>query len=274
MGETLKRAIFGSIFVALVVAACIYSSFSLTMLMLVVSTIGLYEWCRMQGADSMPILVFSLILNYMILGWNNPVLIILGFGSSAVAIGQMAVVLFVFAIWVLVKYKTEAIDKLAVAINGLVLISLPCLLLLRMQPFKAEEYQYVYPLAVFILIWISDTMAYVAGRLFGKHKLFEILSPKKTVEGWIGGAFFTAIAGAFLYYLWEIGPLWQGFVLAFVIAIFGVFGDLFISSIKRKTGLKDTGNIIPGHGGIIDRFDAFFFAVPAAYAWYAFTLVI
>ncbi len=101
-----------------------------------------------------------------------------------------------------------------------------------------------------------------------------MLSPKKTIEGWVGGAAFTGLGGMLLYYIWGIGPLWQGLVLGILIAAFGVFGDLFISSIKRKLNLKDIGNIIPGHGGVLDRFDAFLFAVPVAFAWLAITLVI
>ena len=274
MGETLKRALFGSLFVAIVVIACLYSYFSLFGLMVLVSTIGLYEWLKLQSIDSVPNLILTFMLNYMALGWGRPLLIQLSIGSSTVAIGQMSLVLFVLFIIVLIKYKTEATTVISGIIGGLVLISIPCLLLLRMKIPEIEGYSFKLPLLVFILVWLSDTMAYVFGRLMGKHKLFEVLSPKKTIEGWIGGAVFTGIGAMYLFHLWGIGPLWQGAILGILIAIFGVFGDLYISSLKRKVGVKDTGNIIPGHGGILDRFDAFFFAVPVAYAWLAFTSIL
>lgn len=274
MGETLKRALFGSLFVAIVVIACLYSYFSLFGLMVLVSTIGLYEWLKLQSIDSVPNLILTFMLNYMALGWGRPLLIQLNIGSSTVAIGQMSLVLFVLFILVLIKYKTEATTVISGIIGGLVLISIPCLLLLRMKIPEIEGYSFKLPLLVFILVWLSDTMAYVFGRLMGKHKLFEVLSPKKTIEGWVGGAVFTGIGAMCLFHLWSIGPLWQGAILGILIAIFGVFGDLYISSLKRKVGVKDTGNIIPGHGGILDRFDAFFFAVPVAFAWLAFTSIL
>lgn len=114
----------------------------------------------------------------------------------------------------------------------------------------------------FILIWVNDTFAYLSGMVLGKHKFFERISPKKTWEGTIGGAFFTII-GAYIFSLFipNLTNLeWVG--LGLVIVIFGTFGDLIESMIKRTYGIKDSGQIMPGHGGILDRLDSVLIAAP------------
>ncbi|HYG50789.1 MAG TPA: phosphatidate cytidylyltransferase, partial [Flavobacteriales bacterium] len=109
----------------------------------------------------------------------------------------------------------------------------------------------------------NDTMAYCCGRLLGKTKLAETISPKKTVEGFVGGIVFTAIVAVLcgIYWNQSLGSPLAYAVLALAVGIFGTIGDLIESAIKRWIGVKDSGNIIPGHGGILDRFDAALFAI-------------
>ena len=124
----------------------------------------------------------------------------------------------------------------------------------------------------FIVIWGNDTFAYLSGMAFGKHKLLERVSPKKTWEGTFGGALFSFIAVIVLsLFFKELNAFeWIGFALTII--IFGTFGDLFESLIKRTLGLKDSGNIMPGHGGILDRFDSILMAAPFAYIYIVFVL--
>ena len=131
-------------------------------------------------------------------------------------------------------------------------------------------------LALFIIIWLDDTLAYCAGSLFGRHKLCERISPKKTWEGFIIAMVLTVAASVSFSYIgfftdaviWS--PLkWMGFAL--VVVLFGTLGDLVESMIKRSCGVKDSGNILPGHGGVLDRFDSILMAVPAA-VLYAFVV--
>jgi phosphatidate cytidylyltransferase len=122
-------------------------------------------------------------------------------------------------------------------------------------------------LAFFGILWISDTMAYVFGRTFGKHKLWPRVSPGKTWEGFIGALISAAIAGYFIYgYLGE-SPLF-GVVVAILICVFGTLGDLLESSLKRKAGVKDSGYFMPGHGGMMDRFDGVMLAAPVVYCFH------
>lgn len=123
-------------------------------------------------------------------------------------------------------------------------------------------------LYMLIVVWTNDTFAYLTGRWLGKHKLFERISPKKTWEGTIGGVIMSMVAGlliakfsySFSWSMWLIGAL--------LIAVGAIIGDLFESLIKRNLGVKDSGNIIPGHGGILDRFDAAMFAAPLFIVWF------
>jgi phosphatidate cytidylyltransferase len=129
------------------------------------------------------------------------------------------------------------------------------------------------PLSVFVFLWVNDSGAYCVGSLLGRHKLFPRISPGKSWEGSVGGAVFVlAAAYAISYYLdgsMLTTPQWLG--LGLVVVVFGTWGDLVESLFKRTLGIKDSGNILPGHGGMLDRFDSSLLAIPAAVV-YLYTL--
>lgn len=135
------------------------------------------------------------------------------------------------------------------------------------------------PLSIFIFLWINDTGAYCSGSLFGKHKLFPRISPGKTWEGSIGGGIFVLIAAAIISYFANNGASahslnvieWMG--LGLTVVFFGTWGDLVESLFKRTLGIKDSGNIMPGHGGMLDRFDSSLMAIPASVVYYSITLL-
>ena len=136
------------------------------------------------------------------------------------------------------------------------------------------------PLSVFVFLWINDSGAYCCGSLLGRHKLFPRISPGKSWEGSIGGFVFVAAAAALIWYLTDLYGvndlqlnLWQWIGLGLVVAVFGTWGDLVESLFKRTLGIKDSGNILPGHGGMLDRFDSSLLAIPAAVV-YLYTLTI
>ena len=126
------------------------------------------------------------------------------------------------------------------------------------------QYNAILPLSIFIFNWVNDTGAYCTGMLFGKHKLFERISPKKSWEGSIGGSVFCIISSFILAHFFPFmsTEVWIG--LALTVVIFGTWGDLTESLLKRRLGIKDSGNILPGHGGMLDRFDSAILAIPAA----------
>lgn len=120
---------------------------------------------------------------------------------------------------------------------------------------------------IFILIWTNDTFAYIIGKNFGRKKLFERISPKKTIEGFVGGLVFSAVASFFIFYYTQFlsFPLWLG--MAIILSVFGTLGDLIQSKFKRQAGVKDSGKLMPGHGGLFDRLDSIIFASPFVYAY-------
>lgn len=136
------------------------------------------------------------------------------------------------------------------------------------------HYDMMIPLMLFVFLWVNDSGAYCSGSLFGRHKLFPRISPGKTWEGSIGGGILVLIVAAVVGYLLGDGhtlsiPMWMG--LGLVVVVFGTLGDLVESLFKRTLGIKDSGNILPGHGGILDRFDSSLMAIPAAVV-YIYTL--
>ncbi|MBQ7462598.1 MAG: phosphatidate cytidylyltransferase [Bacteroidaceae bacterium] len=161
-----------------------------------------------------------------------------------------------------------------------VYIALPFALLPLLSIAYDEEtgnlvYNWIYPLALFIFLWVNDTFAYLCGcslQRFVPYKLFPRISPKKSWIGSIGGGLFTLLA-AVLVWLWqpETMPLdrWLGFAL--VVVVFGTWGDLVESLIKRQLGIKDSGHILPGHGGMLDRFDSALLAIPASVVYFILT---
>lgn len=126
------------------------------------------------------------------------------------------------------------------------------------------QYNPILPLSIFIFTWINDTGAYCTGMLFGKHRLFERISPKKSWEGSIGGGVFSIIAGVIMAHFFPFMSIGVWIGLALTVVVFGTWGDLTESLLKRTLGIKDSGNILPGHGGMLDRFDSTLMAVPAA----------
>lgn len=129
------------------------------------------------------------------------------------------------------------------------------------------SYTPLFIMAIFIFVWLDDTGAYLVGSLIGKHKLFERISPKKSWEGFFGGLILSlASSQAFAWFALEINWMnWLG--LAATVVLFGTWGDLIESLLKRTLGVKDSGNVLPGHGGMLDRFDSVMLAVPASYIY-------
>lgn len=122
---------------------------------------------------------------------------------------------------------------------------------------------YAIPLSIYIFIWINDTGAYLSGVTLGKHKLFPRISPKKSWEGSIGGALLTVASAFAVAHFFNFMNIWQWIGMALVVVVFGTFGDLTESMMKRHLGIKDSGHILPGHGGILDRLDSMLLSIPA-----------
>lgn len=145
---------------------------------------------------------------------------------------------------------------------GVFYIVLPFVYLHFIANISHREYLPLRVFGLLLLIWTNDTMAYFVGSQLGRRKLFERISPKKTWEGTIGGGICTVLMAWGLSFLIKDFSQTQWLVLGVVAAVFGTLGDLVESMLKRSVGVKDSGNLLPGHGGLLDRFDAFIFALP------------
>lgn len=169
----------------------------------------------------------------------------------------------------LFRNKKTPFQNMGITITGVVYIILP-LLLINLMRLNSDDFWPV--LSIFVLVWSSDTFAYLVGRKIGKHRLFERISPKKSWEGFIGGVVFSVIAGLLIAYFTD-GNLVKYAIYGITIATFGTLGDLVESMLKRSLNIKDSGTILPGHGGLLDRFDSVIFVIPIIYFLETFIFV-
>lgn len=201
--------------------------------------------------------------------------------SGAVFIPYLLTVVYLFISELYTKAENP-INNWAYTMLGQMYIALPFstinVLAFNATPDGTVTYNWLVPLCVFIFLWANDTGAYCSGSLLGKHKLFPRISPGKSWEGSVGGAV-VVVAAAWAAGTWldQPGdslltiPQWIG--LGLVVVVFGTWGDLVESLFKRTLGIKDSGSILPGHGGMLDRFDSSLMAMPAAVLYlYSLTL--
>lgn len=199
-----------------------------------------------------------------------------GAAKSVVFIPYLVTIIYLL-ISELYLQQTDPIQDWAYTMLSQMYIALPFSLLnvlaFTATPHGQIAYNWLLPLSVFVFLWVNDTGAYCVGSLIGRHKLFPRISPAKSWEGSIGGAVFVlAAAWAISYYLDStMLSLSEWLGLGIVVVVFGTWGDLVESLFKRTLGIKDSGNILPGHGGMLDRFDSSLMAIPAAVV-YLYTL--
>lgn len=268
MHESVTRAISGLIYILLLISATLYSEYSFILLFGLFMLITVSEFSKLIHLNqNIPILLalISYILLFYSSRYNFETDILLALAALFVSV-NLIVDLFT------VTGKPKS-DKMSKYVNLMGYIIIPFVLLMK-TPFIGADFNPKIIIGIFILIWTNDTFAYITGKSFGKHKLFERISPKKTIEGFVGGLVFTII-GSYILSLFFIFP--PSFYLSspliwictgLIVGIFGTLGDLIESKFKRNAGVKDSGTIMPGHGGILDRLDSVIFAIPFLYLFY------
>ena len=210
------------------------------------------------------------------MGYNS------GITSSGVFIPYLISIIYLLIAELYLKQE-DPVSNWAYTMMSQLYIALP-FSLLNVLAFRAVGdgicYTYLIPLSVFVFLWINDTGAYLCGSLLGKHKLFPRISPGKSWEGSVGGGILVMAIAVLVWHLTEqygVNDLqlsaaeWAG--LGLTVVVFGTWGDLVESLFKRTLGIKDSGHILPGHGGMLDRFDSSLLAIPAAVV-YLYTLTI
>jgi phosphatidate cytidylyltransferase len=265
----IQRSVTGIFFVAAVTVATLFSQFSFFALLFAVNFLCLLEFYELILPDK------SMLEKYLGVGCGSMVLLMFSAIFSAnLSIAWyynlIPVFLFLFIIKLFEKTNNE-FQTLAFQVLGLVYITIPLVMLTKMGFFNSLSYSAGLPMGFFVLLWSSDTGAYLSGKAFGKTKLFERISPKKTWEGSIGGMLLSLAVAYGLAHLFDDVSTFDWMVIALLVVIFGTFGDLFESLLKRNLEIKDSGTILPGHGGVLDRFDGLFLAVPAVFFYLLFT---
>jgi phosphatidate cytidylyltransferase len=288
MNETLKRAISGAVYIVLLITSILFSTESFIALFGVFLLIAAYEFCNLVKINK----VISLIISFLI---YSTVILISFYKPETenylntflkekvelvINIDHLFTILLFITLLISAKCivflfdNTQEISTISKYLYLLGYIILPFVFIVKIS-FGIKDYNPKIIIGLFILIWTNDTFAYIVGKSIGKHKLFERISPKKTIEGFIGGAVF-AVLGGFLISKLYIRPnpdfsqksilIWV--TIALIVSIFGTIGDLIESKFKRIAGVKDSGAIMPGHGGVLDRLDSVIFVAPVIYLFY------
>lgn len=285
MKNLITRSITGVLFVAIIVV-CFMRPEAIILLFALVTGLTVWEYTGLVNQiDGVTVNRFistaaGVYLFLAIAGFCS------GITPSAVFIPYLLSVIYLFISELYTESK-NAINNWAYTMLSQMYVALP-LATINILAFRdiggQVVFSYLTPLSIFIFLWANDTGAYCFGSLFGKHKLFPRISPGKTWEGSVGGGILVLVVAAIIGYLESsnadqmVGgstmsiPEWMG--MGLVVVFFGTWGDLVESLFKRTLGIKDSGNILPGHGGMLDRFDSSLMAMPAAVVYlYTLTLV-
>lgn len=263
----LTRAITGSIFVIALIAGIYFNE---------LIALGLFSLIILLGIDEFYGLIGKSKNVKPIRFWGTLTGLILMLCSCFIAKGDISLkfilipVLMIFFTFIIELFRKNELPFLNVAYTmlGLIYVVTPFFMMYHLGYYaNSNEYSYQIILGFFFLLWTSDTGAYLSGKFLGKHKLFERISPKKTWEGSIGGAILTtAIAYIISIYFTSLSST-HWIVVGLIIVVFGGLGDLVESMLKRSLKVKDSGNILPGHGGILDRFDGLLIGAPFVYTY-------
>lgn len=282
MKEITKRTVFGGLFVIVVIGGVLLDFWAFAAVVTAVVALGTHEVCRLlsvnQHVDDRcgKCCCNSLecaTLTYVIISFavaTALLLVELPFRWIELIVVIPVVIVLTPFLMALFSRKHSFVETATCCWTSLLFVALPCYLMLLMYcncPLDTVNGKMLVVL-LFALIWVNDIFAYLSGVAFGVHPLFKRISPKKTIEGSLGGCAMTILVAYLANHFWlhAMGDLVM-MGLAAVIVVFGSLGDLCESMLKRQASVKDSGNVIPGHGGILDRFDATFFAVPFVFCY-------
>lgn len=268
MKKLITRAITGIVLVLVMLTSILFSEYSFAALFLLILFASLREFNNFfKQTEIKPNVYLSVLVSTILFGTSF--FIASGTTDPKVAFGIFPL-FFVIMATELYHKKTKPVENIAVTLFGILYVAFPLSLtnfLVFPGIFEKQAYTPSMLIALFCLIWIYDSGAYLVGVSIGKHRLFERISPKKSWEGAIGGTLFAIGASyAISGFIPEIKFIhWAA--ISLIVVISGTYGDLTESMFKRFFGIKDSGNILPGHGGLLDRFDSLFFVVPAVLAY-------
>lgn len=267
MSEFWKRALSGLLFVGILTGCIFIHPVCFYILFLFVNGYTLLEFGRMVRRGNVNINIPLCLLCGILMFTSGFLHNYCGYRG-----GYIFFFLFTFAIPIaeLYRKKGNGLKNIVFTYYSLFYISLPFTLLIFFPYIIADRWMPEVIFLPFLLVWVNDTFAYLFGVSFGKHKLFPRISPKKSWEGAIGGSVMTLVAGL------AVAPFIEGLsvidttIISCIVMVFAIYGDLIESMFKRTLEVKDSGHFLPGHGGILDRFDAILFTLPAIFVYLEF----
>ena len=264
MNNFVKRTLSGSLLVALIVGSILLNSYAFAVFFTLLTALAVREFHKLSNTQK----------NVSVNGWaasmGGVLLFICSFlfasGESPYSVltlyGLYVVLILITELY---RKKSNPLHNWAYFILGQIMVALPFSLLSFIL--YIDGYQPILLLALFVTIWVNDTGAYLFGVRFGKHRLFERISPKKSWEGFVGGALAALLSGyIFSLYLTNL-TLLEWILFSEITVVFATYGDLIESLLKRTVNVKDSGDVIPGHGGILDRFDSLLLATPVIFMY-------
>lgn len=270
MKNLLIRSLSGIVFLVMVMGSVFLGATVFQFLMLAFCLIGLQEFTRFRpmtftGSFDDRLLLISGVLLFTIFYFVQTGLL----GINALSL--VVIIMLAIIIITLLRNSSASIAKISETIFGLIYIVIPFFIM-------TEFYQTDTPtglpellIGFFIILWFNDVFAYIVGSLIGRTKLFEKVSPKKTWEGTVGGTVLSLLSAYLISTFFLSINITDWLVIGLIISIFATLGDLTESMFKRQANIKDSGNIMPGHGGVLDRFDGLLLAAPAVHLYLTMT---
>jgi len=267
MNNFVKRTLSGFLFVTLIIGSILLSHYTFASVFALICGLTVREFHKLTNIQSDVEVNFWIATGGGILLFLSSYLFksdILPYTVFSIY-GLYIVLVLVFELY---RQKSNPLHNWAYFILGQIIVALPFSLLNFIL--FVDDYQPLVLLSVFVTIWVNDTGAYLVGVTFGKHRLFERISPKKSWEGFVGGALAALLSGyVFSLFIPQISLI-NWLIFSEIIVVFGTFGDLIESLMKRTVNIKDSGKIIPGHGGLLDRFDSMLLAAPVVFIYLSF----
>jgi len=262
----IQRSISGLIFVVILISGIAFHEYTFFLLFFTIHSLTIWEFYKISNREkARPQKTYGLIASMIIFTINF--LYAINYVDEKIFLFIIPLLLVVFINELYVKNRRPFLN-ISYTFLSFIYITLPFSLLCHMVLYKSNievTYKPEILLCVFFLIW-----TYLFGISLGKHKLFSRISPKKSWEGAIGGALVTLLSSFALVYFFPILEFENWLIISMIVVVAGTYGDLIESMLKRNANIKDSGNLIPGHGGMLDRFDSFIFAVPFVFIYLQF----
>lgn len=259
MNETLTRTLSGAVYIVILVGSALFPA-SFIALFGIFLLLAVFEFCELTAIKKPIPLVIASVLYVFFSG------IPLGYATE-LALLALTLAVSVKLLFFLFSSRLIVLSKTQKYIYLVGYIILPVIIISKL-PFFKPGFSPEIIIGIFILIWANDTFAFLVGKAIGKHKLFEKVSPKKTIEGFFGGWIFALLFSIPVALYLSRESLLHWLAIATIVSYFGTLGDLIESKFKRIAGVKDSGRIMPGHGGILDRLDSVIFVAPFVFLFY------